>query len=62
MQFTNRESQVLEMILEEKTSKEIGEVLKISKRTVEVYRNNLIHKVGAKNTVGLVKFALLNMN
>ena len=35
-----------------------GESLKISRRTVEVYRKNLIQKLGVRNTVGVVKFAL----
>lgn len=56
--LTKREHEVMELILEEKTSAEIGEFLQISRRTVEVYRKNLISKLGVRNTVGVVKFAL----
>ncbi|PLW99435.1 MAG: hypothetical protein C0594_17065 [Marinilabiliales bacterium] len=56
--FTKREKQVIKFILEERTSAEIGEILGISRRTVEVYRKNIIAKLGVRNTVGIVKFAM----
>lgn len=60
LELTKREREVLSLILDEKTSKEIGDSLQISPRTVEIYRKNLLNKVGARNTVGLVKYALTN--
>ena len=57
-QLTERELEVLKLICEELTSGEIGERLFLSPRTVETYRKNLLEKVGARNTVGLVIFAL----
>ncbi len=57
-QLTKRERQILKLIAEEYTNKEIAEKLFLSSRTVDTHRRNLLIKVGAKNTAGLVKFAL----
>ena len=59
-QLTEREIEVLQLICQELTSAEIGEKLFLSPRTVETYRKNLLDKSGARNTVGLVLFALKN--
>ena len=48
------------MLCEQKTSAEIADALFVSVRTVHGHRNNLLLKTGAKNTVGLVMYALLN--
>jgi len=58
--LTARELEVLRAICDQLTSQEIAEKLFVSVRTVEGHRNNLLLKTGAKNTVGLVMFALLN--
>lgn len=58
--LTERESEVLLGICEQKTSQEIGEKLYISKRTVEVHRKNLLEKTQSKNIAGLVIFAIQN--
>jgi len=42
------------------TSQEIADKLFISKRTVEGHRQKVIDKIGAKNTVGLVVYAITN--
>jgi DNA-binding CsgD family transcriptional regulator len=52
------EENVLKLIVKGMTDKEIGDILCISKRTVQTHRNNLIHKKGLKNTADLVKFAI----
>jgi len=44
----------------EYTSQEIADKLFISKRTVEGHRQKVIDKIGAKNTVGLVIYAIAN--
>lgn len=59
-QLTGREREVLQAICDQLTSSEIAEKLFVSVRTVEGHRNNLLLKTGAKNTVGLVMYALLN--
>ncbi|MEM7009944.1 MAG: response regulator transcription factor [Verrucomicrobiota bacterium] len=56
--FTPRELQVLGEMLEGKSSREIGEDFEISARTVETYRNQLIAKFGAKNSLDLIRRAL----
>ena len=58
--LTNREIEVLQLICEQKTTAEIGEVLFISPRTVEGHRNNLLLKTESKNIAGLVFFAIQN--
>lgn len=57
-ELTPREKEVLELICDELTNAEIAERLNISVRTVDTHRSNLLQKTGAKNTAGLVKFAL----
>ena len=58
--LTPREIDVLKCICEEKNTQEIADALYISINTVETHRANLLLKVGAKNTAGLVKWAVEN--
>lgn len=58
IELTAREQQILRLIYREKTNFEIAKELEISKRTVDAHRLNILKKVGVKNTVGLVKFAM----
>jgi len=60
VQLTKREREILLLIIDQYTSPEIAEKLFISIRTVEGHRNNLLAKTQARNTVGLVLYALLN--
>ncbi|EAY24623.1 response regulator transcription factor [Microscilla marina] len=60
IELTKREQEVLELICKELTTPEMAEKLFISNRTVEGHRKNLLEKTGAKNTAGLVVFALKN--
>lgn len=53
--LTRREKQVTRAILEERTTAEIAELLDISFGTVETHRRNILAKVGARNTAGLVR-------
>jgi len=55
---TERELEVLELICQEYTAKEIAEKLFISQRTAEGHRKNLIAKLGVKNTAGLIVKAI----
>lgn len=59
-ELTNREKEVLQLICTEFTNQEIAEKLFISSRTVEGHRNNLLSKLGCRNTAGLVVYALQN--
>jgi DNA-binding NarL/FixJ family response regulator len=56
--LSDREKEVLKLILEENTSKEIAEQLNISKQTVDTHRAHIMEKTGAKTLVGLIKIAL----
>lgn len=58
--LTPREKEVYRLILEELSNQEIADRLFISVRTVEVHKRNLLEKTGAKNTTGLVLFAIKN--
>jgi DNA-binding CsgD family transcriptional regulator len=58
--ITPRETEVLKLICAEYTSAEIAEKLFISESTVNGHRNNLLLKIGCKNTAGLVLFAIRN--
>ncbi len=57
--LTRREKDVLKLIIDEYTTKEIAEKLYISPATVESHRLHLLTKTGARNTAGLVKIAIL---
>lgn len=54
---TERELEVLKLLAQELTSKQIAEKLFISERTVETHRKNLMRKTGANNAIGLVRYA-----
>ncbi|WP_172435992.1 response regulator [Sediminicola luteus] len=56
--LTRREQDVLVAISEELTTQEISEKLFISPKTVETHRMNIMSKLGAKNSVGIIKIAL----
>ncbi len=60
--LSKREQEILALIAEGLTSKEIAEKLYISPRTVETHRTNLMQKLQIKNTAGLIRFALLNLS
>lgn len=56
--LTRREHDVLVAISEELTTQEISEKLFISPKTVETHRMNIMSKLGAKNSVGIIKIAM----
>lgn len=56
--LTRREQEVLKLIAEEYTTQEIANKLFLSPKTVETHRQNLMLKLEAKNSIGLVKIAL----
>ncbi|MDT0689893.1 response regulator transcription factor [Salegentibacter sp. F188] len=55
--LTKRETQILTLVMEGKSNKEIGEELSISKRTAEVHRFNLMKKLDVKNLIELTNKA-----
>lgn len=58
--LSKREIEVLQLICAEYTNQEIADKLFLSKRTVESHRQRLLEKIGTKNTVGLVVYAICN--
>ena len=56
--LTLREREVLQLLLDEASNREIGEILKISTRTVETHRKNIMLKLDVKNNIGLIKKSL----
>lgn len=56
--LTKREKEVLKLIADEYSNPEIAKELFISIRTVDTHRRNLLEKLQAKNTAGLVKYAI----
>jgi DNA-binding NarL/FixJ family response regulator len=58
--LTTREKEVLKLIAQGLTNKDIAGNLHISVRTVEFHRLNLSKKLGIRTSAGLVKFALSN--
>ncbi len=60
IEFTKRELDVLRLLADGCTNKEIGEKLFISHRTVDTHRTNIMKKVGVNNVAGLISFAIKN--
>jgi DNA-binding NarL/FixJ family response regulator len=56
--LTIREREILKLIAEGKSSKEIGDLLFISSRTVQHHRANILRKLNVKKTADLVKYAI----
>ncbi len=58
--LTEKETAILKMMCEEKTTKEIADLVDISPRTVEAIRDKLKTKTGARSMAGLVMYAVKN--
>lgn len=58
--LTGRETEILKLICEEYTNKEIADMLFLSQRTVEGHRNRILEKIDCKNTAGMVIYAIEN--
>lgn len=56
--LTSKEQQVLRLISLEFSNQEIAEQIDCGMRTVDTHKRNLIKKLGVKNVVGLVKYAM----
>ena len=58
--LSDRERQVLQLVAEGKTNKEVASLLGISVNTAESHRTNLMEKLDIHDTAGLVRYALRN--
>jgi DNA-binding NarL/FixJ family response regulator len=56
--LTSRERQVLQLISEGKSTKEVASVLGISTKTAESHRTRLMQKLDIHETAGLVRYAI----
>ncbi|MCE7997178.1 MAG: response regulator transcription factor [Roseivirga sp.] len=56
--LTEREMEILHLVLKQQSNQEIAENLFISARTVEAHKRNLLEKTGSKNVAGLVLYAI----
>ena len=56
--LTTRESEIVKLIAEGHTSKEIAELLVISEKTVERHRANILDKLGMRDRVDLTRYAI----
>ncbi|MBI2427922.1 MAG: response regulator transcription factor [Ignavibacteriales bacterium] len=54
--LTDREIEIIQLLLEGKTSKEIGDILFISSHTADTHRRNILEKTGTKSTAELHSF------
>lgn len=55
--ISSREREILNLIIEGRSYKEIGEILVISTRTVETHRNNIMKKLGLNSQIDIIKYA-----
>jgi DNA-binding NarL/FixJ family response regulator len=53
-----REQEVLKLIAEAHTNREIGEILHLAEKTVESHRGNILRKLGMRDRVELVRYAI----
>jgi DNA-binding NarL/FixJ family response regulator len=56
--LTPRESEVIKLIAEGHTSREIGEILVISEKTVDRHRANILDKLGLRDRVDMTRYAI----
>jgi DNA-binding NarL/FixJ family response regulator len=59
-ELTARERQVLQLLAEGKSNKEVANALSISVKTVETHRANIMHKLGLHSMTELVRYAMRN--
>lgn len=59
-ELSDREKDVVQLICQEFTNKEIADKLFISPRTVESHRQRIIDKLGVKNSIGIVIYAVIH--
>lgn len=58
--LNDKEIQIIKLICEEKTNKEISEILNLSSRKIEGSRARIIQKINVKNTAGIVLYTIKN--
>jgi DNA-binding NarL/FixJ family response regulator len=56
--LTPREQQIVKLIAESNTNRQIAELLTISEKTVETHRSNILEKLGMRDRVELTRYAI----
>jgi DNA-binding NarL/FixJ family response regulator len=56
--LTGREQEVVKLIAEAHTNAQIADVLHLSEKTVESHRANVLRKLGMRDRVELVRYAI----
>lgn len=56
--LTNREREVLQLIAEGRTNREVAHLLKLSVKTVDVHRSHIMEKLNIHDVTGLVKYSI----
>lgn len=59
VELTEREKEILQLIVQEKTTREIAEQLCLSEKTIETHRGNIMLKMDTRNIAGMVKKAIM---
>jgi DNA-binding NarL/FixJ family response regulator len=59
-ELTRREKEILQLVVKGLTSKQMAEHLRLSQRTVDHHRSNLLRKFNRKNSVEMVNYAVRN--
>ncbi|NCU05481.1 MAG: helix-turn-helix transcriptional regulator, partial [Chitinophagaceae bacterium] len=58
VKLNEKEITILRLMCEEKSTKEIADIVDLSPRTVEAIRDKLKSKIGARSTAGLILYAV----
>ena len=59
-ELTKREYEILELIAQGRSTKDLSEALFISAKTVQTHKTNILEKLGLRNTAELIKYAIKN--
>jgi len=62
VKLTNREQEVIKLIVQEKTNKEIAKTLFVSQKTVNKHVQNILTKLQVRSRVGITKYAVSKLN
>jgi DNA-binding CsgD family transcriptional regulator len=58
--LTNRQREVLKLVAEGKTMKEVGGILNMSARTAAFHKYQIMERLGTKSSTELVRYAIRN--
>ena len=56
--LTSRQREILQLVAEGKSTKEIAQLLDLSVKTVETHRGQIMDRLGIRELAGLVRYAI----